>query len=126
MNSIVTEVASADPASVLSTATTRASELLGLSHLQLSSVLGASEASISMVVTGDRTISPTSKEGELATLLIRVYRSLDAMVGSEQQQRHAWIRSYNHALNGVPADMLCTAQGLVTVASYLDGMRAPL
>src|SRR5438105_1068910 len=126
MNTMVADVLSADPAAVLSTATARASELLGLSNLQLSAVLGTSEASVSKVLTGNRQISPSTKEGELATLLIRVYRSLDAMVGADGQQRYTWIRSYNHALNGVPADMLCTAQGLVTVASYLDGMRAPL
>jgi hypothetical protein len=84
-----------------------------------------SEASISRLVTGARTIDPASKEGELALLLVRVYRSLDALVGSDAAQRAAWMQTHNHALNGTPAALIERAAGLVGVVAYLDAMRAP-
>jgi len=57
-------------------------------------------------------------------LLIRLYRSLDALVGNDEKRRLDWLNAYNRAFNGVPKDMVQTAQGLVLVVAYLDGMRA--
>jgi hypothetical protein len=99
--------------------------MLGLPSAALARVLGVSEASISRLVTGARTIDPASKEGELALILLRVYRSLDALVGTDAAQRRAWMRAYNRALNGKPVDLIERAEGLVAVISYLDAMRAP-
>ena len=83
------------------------------------------EASISRLYSGGRAVDPTSKEGELALLLVRVYRSLDALVGTDATQRKAWLRGHNRALNGRPVDLLERADGLVSVVAYLDAMRAP-
>jgi plasmid maintenance system antidote protein VapI len=114
-----------DPAAVLTKALLRAARLLELPSATLARVLGVSEASISRLVTGARTIDPASKEGELALLLVRVYRSLDALVGSDAAQRAAWMQTHNHALNGTPAALIERAAGLVGVVAYLDAMRAP-
>jgi uncharacterized protein (DUF2384 family) len=113
-----------DDAGVLTKAVLRAGELLDLPASALARVLGVSEASVSRLATGARLVAPTSKEGELALLLVRVYRSLDALVGSDDTQRRAWMGSPNQALNGTPADLIRRAEGLVAVVSYLDGMRA--
>ena len=51
-------------------------------------------------------------------------RILDALVGGDDAQRRAWMHAPNRALNGTPAELICRAEGLVTVAAYLDGMRA--
>ena len=109
---------------VLTQASLRTAELLGLSATALARILGVSEASVSRLVAGTRLIAPNSKEGELALLLVRVYRSLDALVGADDAQRKAWMSSPNRALNGVPAEQARRAEGLVTVLAYLDGMRA--
>lgn len=114
-----------EPGAVLTKALLRAAELLGLSSARLARVLGVSEASISRLVTGARTIDPASKEGELALILVRVYRSLDALVGADDAQRKAWMRGHNRALNGKPAELIERAEGLVAVVGYLDAMRAP-
>ena len=68
-------------------------------------------------------IDPTSKEGQLALLLVRLFRSLDPLVGGDAQKRQDWLRSHNKALNGIPATLIETPQGLVTALFYLDGMR---
>jgi hypothetical protein len=36
------------------------------------------------------------------------------------------MAAYNRALNGVPRDLVTTAQGLVRTVAYLDSMRAPM
>jgi uncharacterized protein (DUF2384 family) len=113
------------PEAVLGKALFRAAELLDLNNAALARILGVSEASVSRLASGARNIDPNSKEGELALLLIRVYRSLDALVGSDASQRKAWLHSPNRALNGTPADLIHSAAGLVAVVGYLDAMRAP-
>ncbi len=110
---------------VLTKALLRAAGLLGLSSAVLARVLGVSEASVSRLGAGARTVDPESKEGELALLLVRVYRSLDALVGTDASQRNAWLHGHNRALNGRPVDLIQRADGLVNVVAYLDAMRAP-
>lgn len=117
--------AKVDPAQVLARATARASALLGLTGASLARTIGLSEPTVSRIIRGDKSIDPKSKEGELALLLVRVYRSLDPLVGTDDQKRIAWMRSYNRALGGVPADLVERADGLVATLNYLDGMRAP-
>jgi Protein of unknown function (DUF2384) len=116
-----------DPAPdvVLTKALLRAAELLGLSSAVLARILGVSEASVSRLGAGARTVEPQSKEGELALLLVRVYRSLDALVGTDAAQRKAWLQGHNRALNGRPVDLIQRTDGLVNVVAYLDAMRAP-
>lgn len=109
---------------VLAKATVRSAALLGLTGAALSQVIGLSEATVSRVSAGVRPIMPMSKEGELSALLVRVYRSLDAIVGNDESRRSEWLTSYNDALNGIPKEMILQVQGLVQVATYLDGMRA--
>jgi plasmid maintenance system antidote protein VapI len=118
-------VAGPEPGAILTKAVLRATNLLGLSSAALARVLGVSEASVSRLATGARTIDPKSKEGELALILVRVYRSLDALVGTDDAQRKAWMGGYNRALNGRPRELVQRADGLVAVVSYLDAMRAP-
>lgn len=113
-----------DARGVLTKALLRAASLLDLAPTALARILGISEASVSRLANGTRSISPDSKEGELALLLVRVYRSLDALVGGDDAQRRAWMHGANRALNGTPSELIRSAEGLVAVASYLDGMRA--
>jgi Protein of unknown function (DUF2384) len=110
---------------VLTRAVLRSAELLGLSSAALARILGVSEASVSRLASGARTVDPQSKEGELALLLVRVYRSLDALVGTDASQRQAWLHGHNRALNGRPIDLIQRTDGLVNVVAYLDAMRAP-
>lgn len=56
----------------------------------------------------------------------RKFRALDALVGGNDEQRRNWMTAYNRALNGVPRDLVTTAQGLVRTVAYLDSMRAPM
>jgi plasmid maintenance system antidote protein VapI len=114
------------PAAVLTEAVLRTSKLLALSNSELARILGVSDSSVSRLLAHGRQIDPASKEGELALLLVRLYRSLDALVGGDKDQRLAWLRSDNRALNGRPADLIGSAAGLVNTVAYLDSARATL
>lgn len=114
-----------DPADVLARATLGAADRLGLRHRHLSAVIGASEATVSRLQTG-RGLEPTSKEGELALLFVRVYRSLDALVGGDDAQARAWLHADNAHVGGVPAERIRTVEGLVDVVQYLDAVRGRL
>lgn len=113
-----------DKALVLGKATIRAAHEMRLSNAALARVIGLSEPSISRIAGGARGIAPESKEGQLALLVVRLFRSLDPLVGSDAQKRHDWLRSHNKALNGTPAALIETPTGLVNALAYLDGMRA--
>lgn len=109
---------------VLAKATLRAALLLGLNGRQLAEIIGSSESTVSRMADGARPLAPGSKPGQLATLVIRVYRSLDALVGNDSQARLRWLQSYNEALGTTPLQALRTPEGLVRVVTYLDGARA--
>lgn len=94
-------------------------------HCDLAAIVGASEASISRLQKG-RLIDPGSKEGELALLFLRLYRSLDALVGGDDDQARAWLHGENSHIGGVPATRVTTVEGLVDVVQYLDAMRGHL
>jgi transcriptional regulator with XRE-family HTH domain len=110
-------------AGALTKATLRAAALLGLKDAELARVIGVSPASLSRLHR-DRTIPPEGKEGELAILLVRLYRSLDGVLGGQQEAMRRWFQAENLHLGGVPARLVQTVPGLVHVLQYLDAMRA--
>jgi hypothetical protein len=114
-----------DPAEVLAKAVLAAAERLGLRSRQLALVIGSSEASVSRL-SRQRGLDPESKEGELALLFLRVYRSLDALVGGDDAKAREWIATPNTHVGGVPMSRMSTVEGLVDVVQYLDAMRGRL
>lgn len=111
---------------VITKAALAASERLGLTAARLSDILGISAPTVSRMKRQDFCLEPGSKPYELAVLLIRVFRSLDAIVGGDDTVSRAWLQNHNDALAGVPAEKLTSITGLLDVLSYLDARRAPL
>jgi hypothetical protein len=114
-----------EPGPVVTAAVLSAADRLGLRNRHLAAVLGTSEASVSRLQSG-RGLEPESKEGELALLFLRLYRSLDALVGGDDEKARAWLHADNEHLQGVPAQRIKTVEGLVDVVQYLDAMRGRL
>ena len=113
------------PDLVVTRALLTAADNLAISQKDLAKVLGVSAASISRLGR-ERTVDPESKEGELALLLLRMYRSLDAIVGGSDDAARRWLRAENRHLGGVPAQLIQTVTGLANVAEYLDALRGRL
>ena len=107
---------------ILTRAMLRAGRALGMRQKDLAVTLGISEATVSRFSRG-REIDPETKEGELAVLLLRMYRSLDTLVGGEDARARAWMQARNIHLNGTPAELVRSIHGLVRVVEYLDALR---
>lgn len=118
-------VTAVDRTLTLGKATSRAAMSLGLTGKALAEVIGVSEPTVSRIKRGELGIDPDAKSGELALLLVRAFRSLDALVGGDEEKRKLWMSTRNRALDGVPIDLVKRADGLVRVVAYLDVMRAP-
>ncbi|MDN5844176.1 MAG: MbcA/ParS/Xre antitoxin family protein [Alcaligenaceae bacterium] len=111
-----------DAATVLSKAVGRAAQRLGLSRSLLAQVLGVSAPTISRLYQGKYQLDPDRKEWEFALLFLRLFRSLDSIVGDEQTAR-AWLNSPNQGLGERPIELIPTTEGLVRVVHYLDASR---
>ena len=109
---------------VVTTAVLRAADAMGLTAKRLAAVIGASEPTVSRMKAGAFVLSPESKPYELAVLLIRLFRSLDAIVGGDAGVLRQWLANPNTVLGGKPIDKLQTITGLTDVLAYLDARRA--
>lgn len=109
---------------VLTQATLRAAEFLALPQSALAVVLGASTATVSRMKSGAYLLDRGRKEWELATLWVRLFRSLDSITGGHDEASRAWFHGANHDLGGTPAELVRQVTGLVRVVEYLDAARA--
>lgn len=115
-----------DAGAVAAKALLRAADLLGLTARDLSAVIGLSEATLSRLKRGTGTASLSGKPYELALLFIRLYRSLDAIMGGDDAASRRWMHADNLALGSVPVAGIRTVDGLANVVAYLDARRAPV
>ena len=109
---------------VVTKAAVRAADRLALSNRVLAEVLGVSEATVSRMGAGTYQLVPASKPFELAVLFVRLFRSLDAIVGGDDAVARAWLRGDNTILGATPLSLIGSVSGLVNVVAYLDTRRA--
>ena len=117
------EDVSPEPGRVVAKAAFNAAQELGLSQRELAQAIGVSEATVSRMKGGGYLLQ--GKPFELATCVIRIFRSLDAMTGADPDTIRGWMTGENHDLNAAPRDLLGQATGLILVMNYLDSARAP-
>ena len=115
-------LANTDANTVLCKALFSTKERFKLTQAELGKIIGMERTSITRLKERGK-LDPSSKTGELATLLIRVYRSLYTLMGGEDDNMRHWLNTYNLHLNDVPKHMVLRAQGLVDVNNYLDAIR---
>ncbi len=107
----------------LSKAVTRTLNLLQLRQSTLARILGVSGATVSRLCAGTYTLNPgRAKEWEFALLFVRLFRSLDAILGHGDNAQK-WLTGHNAALNARPIDLIESTEGLVRVVHYLDAHR---
>jgi hypothetical protein len=57
-------------------------------------------------------------------MFVRLYRSLDAVVGGDDAVAGKWLANSNTALQGTPLELIQSVSGLANVIQYLDARRA--
>ena len=107
---------------VLTKAVIRAAKALELNQSKVAATLGVSDPTVSRMFAQKYFLDPNRKEWELGALLVRLFRSLDSIVASDEKAR-AWLNSDNKALGERPVDLLARAEGMVRVLYYLDAAR---
>ena len=118
--------AAPDPGAVLARAAIRAAGFLGITQADVAAIIGVSNATASRLASGGKALEEGSKPFQLAALFVRSFRSLDAIVGSDDTAARAWVRAPNAALGGVPLELMRDPAGLARAVDYLDAARARL
>ena len=111
-------------AAVVTKSVMRAADRLALPNRVLAGILGVSEATVSRMGAGAYHLDAGGKPYELAVLFLRLFRSLDAIVGGDAAVARAWLRHANTALGAAPITLIESVAGLVNVVAYLDHRRA--
>ena len=111
---------------VLTKAVLRAADKLAVNQAALADILGVSEATVSRMRKSNYVLHANTKPFELAVLFVRLFRSLDAIVGGDEAAASAWLASHNLALGAKPAEKISCIAGLTDVIQYLDARRAPI
>lgn len=119
MSALIRPVADAD--AVLAKALLSTREQLDLTQQELADIIGVHRTAISR--WADSGLRVHSKTGELALLLIRVYRSLFALFGGNLVDMQHFLRTDNRHLDAPPLSLMMQVQGLVRVVEYLDAIR---
>ncbi len=114
------------PGAVLARAAFRAAAFLGVSQGNLADIIGVSGATASRLASGGKALEEGTKPWQLAALFVRSFRSLDAIVGSDDAAARAWMRAANSALGGIPLELMRDPAGLARTVDYLDAARARL
>jgi uncharacterized protein (DUF2384 family) len=111
------------PGPVLTGAVVRASALLAITQATLAQILGVSPSTVSRMTAGAYVLDQNKKEWELGALFVRLFRSLHAVIGSNDGVAQDWLTGHNQGLSGRPIDLIRSTEGLVRVVQYLDAAR---
>ena len=113
-----------DSSKVLTSAVTRIADFWDLSNARLGTVLGVSPATASRLRSGRAVLDPASKSFEAGQFLLRLFRSLDALLGSDDAAAKRWLATENVDLGAKPIECVETMRGLIEVCDYVDFYRA--
>jgi antitoxin Xre/MbcA/ParS-like protein len=111
-------------AAVVTKATLRAADRLDIKNNVLAKIVGLSEPTVSRMRKGEYALERGQKPFELAVLFVRLFRSLDAIVGGDDTVASEWLKNHNTAFDGTPLEIIQSISGLTNVIGYLDSRRA--
>jgi len=109
---------------VLSKAVARAAELWKLTNEALGDIIGVSASTASRLRAGTWKLEQSTKQFELAQFFVRLFRSLDSLIGSDDDAAASWLDRTNIDLDGRPIELIRSIKGLTEVANYVDDFRA--
>ncbi len=113
-----------DPNILLSKALKNSAELLGLNQNDIAAMLKISPSALSKSL--NRGIDPEKLQGRYALLIIKVYRSLNQLLGGNKEQMAKWIRAKLKPFSKSPLEMMSSEIEIVYLNDYLDSMKAKI
>ena len=105
---------------VLRKALQRAGEELGLSAQETAQAIGRSRTFFEQARAQSRIDRHTQ---QMMALVLRLHRSLSALVGDDIELMRHWIATANRHTGGIPRQQLQDPEQLVELVQYLDAMR---
>jgi uncharacterized protein (DUF2384 family) len=102
----------------------RIADYWNLSNDGLGEILGLSGSTVSRLRNGAWHFQPGAKSFELAQYLMRLFRSLDSIMGSDDAAAKSWLEAGNADLDGKPIELIRTIRGLTMVTDYIDDFRS--
>lgn len=96
-----------------------ATDKMGLTNEELGSMIGMDQDSVERLISM-ADMDMNTKSGELALIVIEIYRSLCRKVGTDRENVQHWLRTENSGVNGMPAELMKDVKGLMRVLGYLD------
>ena len=78
---------------VLTKAILNLATFYNLTGKDLCHIIGISESTVTRLNQGKAFLSPSTKEGEIALLLLRVYRGLNSLLGNNHDKATLWLQS---------------------------------
>ena len=105
---------------VLRKALQRAGEELGLSAQETAQAIGKSRTFFELARAQSRIDLHTQ---QMIALVLRLHRSLSALVGEDTELMRHWINTANRHTGGLPRQQLQDPEQLVELVQYLDAMR---
>ena len=109
-----------DGSAVLRKALQRAGEELGLTAQEVAQAVGKSRTFFEAARAHTR-IDPHTRQ--MIALVLRLHRSLSALVGDDIALMRHWIATANRHTGGCPREQLQHPEQLVELVQYLDAMR---
>lgn len=109
-----------DEGLVLRRALQHAGEELGLSAQDTARAIGKSRTFFEQARAQSR-IDPHTRQ--MIALVLRLHRSLSALVGDDTELMRHWIDTANRHTGGIPRQQLQDPEQLVELVQYLDAMR---
>lgn len=109
---------------VLAKALLKAQKKLGLNQTETAAALGMHHTTYSRLKNSQKpSISPKSKQGELAVILVHLASRLSALTGCNEVWTHRFMRSSNKLTGGIPAKQIASIGGLMSVIRFVDSVQ---
>ena len=111
-----------DKKKVLAKAFLNVSNQLNLNQTQIAAIIEISIAVVIQLQT-EMNIDPISKQGELALLIIKLFRTLHNLSGGYLDWIRHFLESKNRVTGGIPIKQIETERGLVSVLQFVEAIR---
>lgn len=116
-------IQSIDKKIVLAKALFNVGQQLNLTQTQLATILGISESKLDRLRTQLK-IDPISKHGELAVLLVHLFKRLHDLSGGDFDWIQYFLKTKNRVTGGVPIEQIETVRGLISVLNFVEAIRS--